>query len=298
MLNTIFITGTASGFGRATVERFARAGWAVAATVRHEKHRHIFDALPQVRVYVVDVTDHQRVHAAVKEVWSDFGHVDVVVNNAGFAHYGPLEASSPEQIRAQFDTNFFGLVTVCQAFLPFLRLQGSGTIVNVASLSAKMGFPFFTIYSASKAAVAALSEGLTVELAPFGIQVKGVFPGTHATQIFTKMDAGGGEAAHEYRPYLRHFIAAQSGISQVSSPNNVADLIWQAVHDRSGRYEYVAGRDATFLIALKRLLPQGLWKAVQVRGLVRAPSKGQLRLLSRIMAGTDELEVRADPEPG
>lgn len=294
-MNTIFITGTGSGFGKAAVERFVQEGWAVAATVRRAEHADLFGSLPNVRVYVLDVTDLARVGAVAEEVLRDFGHIDAVVNNAGYAQYGPLESSSMDQIRAQFETNYFGLVAVCQAFIPHLRRQGSGTIVNVASLSSKMGFPFFATYSASKAAVAVLSEGLSVELAPFGIRVKAILPGTHATQIFTKMDAGLSEGSGDYLPYLRSFLTAQSGVTRVSSPENVARLIWRAVTDGSDRYEYVGGRDAAFLLTLKRLLSQSAWKRVQTSSLLRVPSAAQLRFLSWVMRGTQPLEVRVDP---
>ena len=293
-MKTLFITGTASGFGRATVERFAEEGWAVAATVRRAEQLDLFGNLPNVRVYVMDVTDAAQVASVAQAALNDFGRIDVVVNNAGFAHYGPLETSGMDQIRAQFETNYFGLVAVCQAFIPHLRIQGSGTIVNVASLSSKMGFPFFTTYSASKAAVAVLSEGLAIELAPFGIQVKAIFPGAHATRIFTKMDAGLGGEYLAYLPYLRNFFAAQSGVSKVSSPEGIAQLIWKAVGGGRDRYEYIGGRDAVFLLTLKRLLPQAVWKRLQTNSLLKPPSAVQLRFLSWVMRGTHQLEVKAD----
>lgn len=297
-MHTIVITGAGSGFGRATVERFAREGWGVAATVRRAEQQALFRSLPSVRVYVMDVTDHARVTTVAQDVLRDFGRIDAVVNNAGFAHYGPLETSSMDQIRAQFETNFFGLVAVCQAFIPHLRSQGSGTIVNIASLSSKMGFAFFAPYSASKAAVAILSEGLSVELAPFGVRVKAIFPGTHATRIFTKMDAGLDGEYRAYLPYLRNFFAAQSGVARVSSPENVAESIWRAVTDGRDRYEYVAGRDAAFLLILKRLFSQVAWRRSQIRSLLKPPSPAQLRLLSWVMRGTHELEVKADARLG
>jgi NAD(P)-dependent dehydrogenase (short-subunit alcohol dehydrogenase family) len=290
---TIFITGTASGIGQATVELFARNGWNVAATVRKAEHLERFKHLPNVRTYLLDVTNFAQVNTVAQEVIQDFGTINVIVNNAGFAQYGPLETSSMEQIRAQFETNYFGLIAVCKAFLPHLR-EHSGTIINLASLSAKIGFPFFSVYSSSKAAVAILSEALAVELAPFDVKVKAIFPGTHATQIFTKMDVGLNGQYQDYLPYIKHFLEAQRGVPKVSPPENIARVIWNAATDQRSEYEYVGGRDAKFLIGLKRWLPQRVWKQMQVGTLLRPASRVQLKFLSWVMGGTKEVETTMD----
>ena len=294
-MKTIFITGTATGIGHATVEHFAKQGWKVAATVRQAKQLKIFKHLPNVKTYLLDVTDFAQVETVAKTVIKDFGTVDAIVNNAGYAQYGPLESSSMEQIKTQYETNYFGLVAVCKAFIPPFRINRSGTIINIASLSAKMGFPIFSVYSSSKAAVAVLSEGLAIELAPFNIKVKAVFPGTHATQIFNKMDAGLDGAYQEYVPYITNFIAAQQGVPKVSAPDNIAQVVWKAVTDNSQKYEYVGGRDANFLIGLKRWLPQLLWKQMQVGTLTSPPSSMTLSFLSWVMQGKKPVETKVDP---
>ena len=293
-MKTVFITGAASGIGRATAEFFASKGWNVATTVRREAQLEMFRHLPNVRTYLLEVTDFAQVSTVAEQVMRDCGKVDVVVNNAGFAQYGPLETSSMEQIKAQFETNYFGVVSVCKAFIPHLREQRSGTIVNVASLSAKMGFPIFSVYSSSKAAVATLSEALAIELAPFQIKVKTVFPGTHATQIFNKMDAGLTGDYKAYLPYIKNFLDAQRGVTKVSAPGEIAALIWHAVTDDRERYEYIGGHDAGFLVGLKRILPQAMWKRLQVNTLLRSPTRIQLRFLNSIMRGTHQLETTTD----
>ena len=293
-MKTVFITGAASGFGHATAEFFASKGWNVAATVRREGQLELFNHLPNVRTYLLEVTDFAQVNTVAEQVIRDCGKVDVIVNNAGFAQYGPLETSSMEQIKAQFETNYFGVVAVCKAFIPHLREQRSGAIVNVASLSAKMGFPIFGVYSSSKAAIATLSEALAIELAPFQIRVKAVFPGTHATQIFNKLDAGLAGDYAAYLPYIKNFLDAQQGVTKVSAPSDIAALIWHAATDQRERYEYVGGHDARFLIGLKRILPQELWKRLQVNTLLRRPTRIQLRFLNWIMRGTQRLETTMD----
>lgn len=293
-MKTVFITGAASGIGRTTAEFFATKGWNVAATVRREAQLETFRHLPNVRTYLLEVTDFAQVSTVAERVIRDYGKVDVVVNNAGFAQYGPLETSSMAQIKAQFETNYFGVVAVCKAFIPHLREQRSGTIVNVASLSAKMGFPIFSVYSSSKAAVATLSEALAIELAPFQIKIKAIFPGTHATQIFNKMDAGLTGDYEAYLPYIRNFMDAQQGVTKVSAPSDIAALIWQAATDHRELYEYIGGHDARFLIGIKRLLPQMAWKRLQVNTLLRRPTQTQLRFLNWIMRGTQRLETTMD----
>jgi NAD(P)-dependent dehydrogenase (short-subunit alcohol dehydrogenase family) len=291
---TIFITGTATGIGNATVEHFAKQGWNVAATVRKPEQLEIFKHLSTVKTYLLDVTDFEQVEAVAQTVINDFGTLDAIVNNAGYAQYGPLETSSMAQIKTQYETNYFGLVAVCKAFIPHFRANRSGTIINIASLSAKMGFPIFSVYSSSKAAVAVLSEGLAIELAPFNIQVKAIFPGTHATQIFNKMDAGLDGAYREYVPYIMNFIAAQQGVPKVSAPENIAQVVWKAVTDNTQKYEYVGGRDAHFLIGLKRWLPQISWKQMQVGTLTSPPSPMALSFLSWVMQGKKPVETKID----
>jgi NAD(P)-dependent dehydrogenase (short-subunit alcohol dehydrogenase family) len=225
-----------------------------------------------VRTHLLDVTDFAQVTVVAQDAIRDFGTIHVVVNNAGFAQYGPLETSSLEQIRAQFETNDFGLIAVSKAFIPHLR-ERAGTIINLATLSAKIGFPIFSVYSSSKAAVAVLSEALAVELAPFDVKFKAIFPGTHATQIFNKMDAGLEGKYQDDLPYIKHFLEVQRDVPKVSLPENIARVIWQAATDQRSTYEYVGGCDAKFLIGLKRWLPQVIWKQMQVGTLLRPASK-------------------------
>jgi NAD(P)-dependent dehydrogenase (short-subunit alcohol dehydrogenase family) len=185
MSKTMFITGTNSGFGRATVELFADRGWNVVATVRKIEYVDMFQDRPNVRVLLLDMNDSAAIPSVVAQAIREFGQIDLLVNNAGYFQMGPLETSTMEQIRAQFETNVFGLIALTKAFLPHFRANGTGMIINVSSLSAESGYPFAAAYSASKAAVAVLSEALNIELDGLGITVKTILPGQHATQIFT-----------------------------------------------------------------------------------------------------------------
>lgn len=295
---TIVVTGTNSGFGKAIVELFAAQGWNVAATVRRpEEHRGLFADLPTVRLFALDVTDQAQVDQFAAAVHAAFGTVDVLVNNAGYFLMGPLETNTMEQIRAQYETNVFGLIMVTKAFLPQMRERRAGMIINIASSSAKANYPFAGAYGSSKWAVAGLTEALAIELAPFNIKVKSVFPGAHATKIFTKIRNGlrtegaSSTAAAAYQPYIENFFATQEGVPHISSPRNVAEVIYRAVLANDDRTDYVAGRDAAFLVLMKRLLPQSAFKRMQMSSILQPPSPITLRFLSWVMRGTDRVEV-------
>lgn len=257
---TLFVTGVSSGLGEATARLFAKRGWNVVGTVRRDGDGASLEEAPNVRILRLDVTDEAAVAAVAVEACSAFGHVDVVVNNAGYFQMGPLETSTMAQVRAQYETNVFGLIGVTKAFLPHLRAQGSGLFVNVASVSAENGYPFASVYSSTKSAVATLTEALNVELAPVGLRAKAILPGLHATEIFTKVDAVD-EVPEGYRPLLRRFFELQ-GAAKGSPPEVVATAIWTAATDgRDDKVRYYAGPDATSVPLAKRLLGgAGYWR--------------------------------------
>src|ERR1700753_2890371 len=188
MPRTIVITGTSSGFGKLTVERFAAEGWNVVATVRKESDLAVHQELPAVRTLLLNVDDEQADLAFADLAGAQFGRVDALINNAGYFQSGPLEATTMDQVHRQFQTNVFGLIALSKAFVPIFRKQRSGVIVNVSSISADGGYPYTSVYEASKAAVASLTEGLHAELIEFGVIDKALHPGTHETTIFSHVE--------------------------------------------------------------------------------------------------------------
>jgi NAD(P)-dependent dehydrogenase (short-subunit alcohol dehydrogenase family) len=184
--STIVITGASSGFGRDTAERFAAAGWRVFGTIRDPRGRHA-EATGELQprgVHVIDleVTDQASVDRAAAEILAA-GPVDVLVNNAGAAFVGVLEAFTPEAARKQFEVNVFGPLRVNRAFLPAMRERRSGLIVFVSSVVGRLVFPFGGVYTASKWALEALAETASYELAPFGIDVAIVQAGAYHTNL-------------------------------------------------------------------------------------------------------------------
>jgi len=271
MTKTIVITGTASGFGRVAVQRFSAEGWNVDATVRKPQDLDVHQDLATVRTLILDVDDEPADLDFADLAVAEFGRVDALVNNAGYYQMGPLEASSMEQIHRQFQTNVFGLMALTKSFIPHMREQGSGVIVNLASISAEQGYPYTAVYASSNAAVAVLSEGLNVELAPFGISVKAVFPGAHATRIFTKMDMAEGVPEDYYAAMDKFFTsAAATG----STPEVTADVIYRAVTDGlDGKVRYYSGPDGEIIPRAKSLLgPDWYWHEFR-QSIVDEPSE-------------------------
>jgi NADP-dependent 3-hydroxy acid dehydrogenase YdfG len=177
MNKTVLITGASSGIGKATAKRFQSAGWNVVATMRSPEDERELNNLDRVLVTRLDVLDLPSIQLAVQEGLARFGKLDVLLNNAGYGAYGPLEVTPMEKIRRQFDVNVTGLLATTQAVLPYFRAQRSGTIINISSIGGRITFPLGTLYHGTKFAVEGLSESLHFELLPLGIRVKLVEPG-------------------------------------------------------------------------------------------------------------------------
>lgn len=237
------ITGASSGIGKATARLFASNGWNVVATMRNPD-----DGADLVgdttSVVALDVLDSGSITAAVAEAVERFGAIDVLVNNAGYGAYGPLEATPMSVLRRQFDVNVLGLAEVTKAVLPVMRSRGSGVIVNVSSVGGRMVFPFGTLYHGSKWAVEGLSEALSFEVRLFGGRVKIVEPGGVNTDfggrsfVFTN-----DESLEEYQGLVRAFVEARANMdtSGNQEPEEVAEVIWEAATDGSDRLRYISG---------------------------------------------------------
>ena len=176
-MKTALITGSSSGFGKATAQLFLNNGWNVVATMRQPQDGLFNASSNNLRVIALDVTDAESVRVAVSEALGAFGGVDALVNNAGFGVFSPLETTSDELTRRLFQTNTLGTIAMARSIVPHMRQRGSGTIVNVTSSVVFNPAPLVSVYAATKTAVEGFSEALYHELAPFGIRVKLVEPG-------------------------------------------------------------------------------------------------------------------------
>ncbi|MBR8033749.1 oxidoreductase [Burkholderia vietnamiensis] len=179
----MLITGVSSGFGRALAQQALAAGYTVVGTVRSDDARRAFEALaPQAAIgRVLDVTDFERIDRVVAELEASVGPVDVLVNNAGYGHEGIMEESPLAELRRQFDVNVFGAVAMMKAVVPFMRTRRRGRILNITSMGGHITMPGIAYYCGSKFALEGISEALGKELAPFGVAVTAVAPGSFRT---------------------------------------------------------------------------------------------------------------------
>ncbi|MGI9186203.1 MAG: SDR family oxidoreductase [Gaiellales bacterium] len=268
MTRTVFITGTSTGIGRATAERFHAEGWNVVATMRSPADAGELAALTNVIVPRLDVTDEDSIESAVAEAQATFGGVDVLVNNAGFGAYGPLEVSSMDVVRRQFDTNVIGLLAVTKALVPILRERGDGAIVNLSSVGGRIAFPLGSLYHGSKFAVEGLSEALAYELAPLGIRVKVIEPGLVDTDfagrsfVFSADPHGG-----PYQPTVTVALTTLTAMQErgATSAMAVAETILGAATDGTRRLRYPVGDDAVALLGARAQLDDAAFQEM-IRG--------------------------------
>ena len=247
-MKTILITGASTGIGRATALLFQQAGWNVAATMRDPSRASELAALPNV----LDVTDKASIDAAVEATVARFGALDVLLNNAGYGLFGPLEAVTPQQLERQYRTNVFGPVQTMQAALPHLRAT-RGLIINVSSIGGRVCFPFNSLYHGTKFALEGISESLAIELAPQGVRVKIVEPGGVKTDFAGRsLDVMSLPGVDLYDASLKSIMAVFADPARrvdYSEPENIARVILEAATDGSARLRYLAGKDAIAMAA-------------------------------------------------
>ncbi|QEC79817.1 SDR family oxidoreductase [Mucilaginibacter ginsenosidivorax] len=249
MKKTVLITGASSGFGKEAVKLFHKNNWNVIATMRSPEKETELQALDQVLVIKLDVTDKTSIQNAVKTGIEKFGQIDVLVNNAGYGAFGALEAATEAEIKRQFDVNFFGLIEVTQALIPVMRQQRSGVIINVSSIGGKVTFPFSSLYHATKFAVEGLTEAIQYELNPLGIRLKIIEPGGYKTEFAGRSIAifGVGESG-DYQASFDKFISAVQQWPMSENIGEVADAIYDAATDGTEKLRYSVGHDAGLII--------------------------------------------------
>lgn len=253
-MNTIVITGASSGIGKATAKYFAEQGWQVAATMRRPENETELNQIAGISLYTLDVTDAASVESAAQLILGDFGTVDVVLNNAGYAAAGPFEAATPEQIERQFDTNVIGLMRVTKAFLPHFRANGAGLFLNVSSIGGRITYPFVSLYHGTKWAVEGFSESLSYELGELGIQVKIIEPGGVDTDFGGRsMDFCAQEGLTDYDEAIVKFQTnrANSRLAP-STPEFQAAGIYAAATDGKAQLRYLIGADAERMYAMRQ----------------------------------------------
>lgn len=250
MSKTILITGASSGIGKETAKLFQSNGWNVIATMRSPENETELKQLENVLVAKLDVLDLDSIKTAFEEGIEKFGSVDVLLNNAGYGAYGPLEAFSREKIVRQFNTNVIGLLDVTKTVLPHFRQNKKGIIINISSIGGKLTFPLGSLYHGTKFAVEGISESLNYEVEQFGGQVKIIEPGMIATDFGGRsFDFSNDENITEYQYIVNALMTALPTMAENASPASVvAKVIFEAATDGKNQLRYTAGEDAKILI--------------------------------------------------
>ncbi len=259
MKQTIFITGASSGIGKETAKYFQLKGWNVVATMRNPEHETELIGLENVFVTKLDVLDLESISQAISKGIEKFGGIDVLLNNAGYGAYGPLETFPREKILRQFNTNVIGLLDVTRAILPHFRENKKGIVMNVSSMGGKMTFPLGSLYHGTKFAVEGISESLRYEVEEFGGKVKIIEPGAIATDFAGRsFDFNTDEKLSAYQNIVGKIMNVfPQMIKNASSTNVVTEVIYKAATDGTKRLRYMAGKDAKLYNLLNRLFGYG-----------------------------------------
>jgi NAD(P)-dependent dehydrogenase (short-subunit alcohol dehydrogenase family) len=247
------VTGSSSGIGFETSLLFARNGIYTYATMRNQsKSKEIFgkaikDNLP-VETLHLDVTDEKSISETIAKIIAEKGRIDVLVNNAGYSLLGPLEQLHLDEIKQEFETNFFGIIRLIQSVLPIMRKQRYGRIINISSLAGRIGFPLSSAYVSSKFALEGLTESLRYEVQSFGIHVILIEPGVIKTNFLNSMKVGKNVITLQNNSYTeliqKRISAFKPRFEKGSLPIEVAKKILEAVTSEDPKARYLVGHDA------------------------------------------------------
>ena len=276
------VTGSSTGIGYETSLFLARRGFKTFATMRNLKKsntikRVIDDEKLPIHILQLDVDDNLSIKNAIKEILNEESHIDVLVNNAGYDLAGSLEEMSIDEFKAQFETNFFGVIRITKQILPIMRKQKTGTIINVSSVGGKIGIPLNSAYISSKFALEGLSDSIRLELKEFGIRVILIEPGVVRSKFFDNVKLT--EHTLPNSPYAeltqKVFSSLTSLINTSSTPKEVAQTIFEAIIDDNKGIRYSVGKDADFILKNKKKMSDkdfDMWiqeSIIEQKGFVR-----------------------------
>jgi len=253
------VTGSSSGIGFETSLALARKGYFTFATMRDTKKGTKIqetskkEELP-LEILELDVNKKESIKSAVSKILEKKGRIDVLVNNAGYLLFGCIEDISVEDIKEQFETNFFGIIRLIQETAPIMRKQGSGIFVNVSSVAGRIGFPATPAYISSKFALEGLSESMRYEMSPFGIKTVIIEPGVIKTNIFSSMKTS---KPKPDSPYKEISEKVKSGVKMMAEmgthPKEVANTIIKAIQTDDPLPRYIVGNDASMFLEAKKM---------------------------------------------
>src|SRR5262245_58183776 len=253
----VLITGASSGVGQSTARLLSQRGFTVFGTSRNPSSA---DSIRGVEMLSLDVCADDSVRGCVEAVVNRNGRLDVLINNAGYELAGALEELSSEEAKAQFETNFFGVVRTVNVVLPLMRKQKRGHIINVSSLTGVTAAPFLGMYSASKFALEGYTEALRQEVKPFNIHVSMTEAGFLKTTMMSHRQLVANRIA-EYDPWRERALSAIRASEQKGpGPEVVARTLLEIVSSSKPRLRYLIGRQAKSVARLRRVLPAAMFE--------------------------------------
>ncbi len=258
---TVLVTGCSSGIGLATCHVLSRNNFMTYGTVRNlSKAKNIQDLMNRenlsLKILRLDVNDNQSIKLAIKKILNDTGRIDVLINNAGYGMFGPIEEITIQEIKKQFETNFFGAIRLIKAIVPIMRKQGNGTIVNISSMVGRFAVPLNSAYVSSKFAVEGLSESISFELEEFGIRVIVIEPGVVKSDFFHNVKVKGMNLESPYHELMERRVnfLDKAMKNSLTSSYDVADTILDALNSKDPKFRYVIGNDATNSLRMRNSL--------------------------------------------
>jgi NAD(P)-dependent dehydrogenase (short-subunit alcohol dehydrogenase family) len=258
MNKVVLITGGSSGIGKSIGEFLHHKGFVVYGTSRNPE-RMLNSVFPLI---ALDVRNADSIQSAVAKVIAISGRLDVVINNAGVGITGPLEEIPMEEIKNNFETNFFGPIEVMKSVLPQMRSQQSGLIINVTSIAGYMGLPYRSVYSASKGALELITEALRMEVKSFGVHITNIAPGDFATNIAAgRFHAPVIKGSAYETSYGNNLKTMDEHVDSGSNPNEMAEAVFAIIANPSPKIHYKVGAFMQkFSIVLKRILPDKVYE--------------------------------------
>jgi NAD(P)-dependent dehydrogenase (short-subunit alcohol dehydrogenase family) len=266
---SVLITGSSSGIGRATAERFASRGWRVFASMRNAESRgaplraRAAERGWRLTTPALDVTSDDSVAAAIGDILRETGgRLDVLVNNAGYYQFGALEETSSDELRAQLETNVVGVQRVTRAVLPAMRARRAGTVVTLGSVSGRVAVPLGGPYHASKWALEGMIEALRLELIPFGVRVVLIEPGPYRTMLHDneRLAAAGGGAESPYAGLLAAYRRQNAKLPRQDDLDPLIDVIERAATSKNPRLRWPVGPTSLTGGRLRAFVPDRLYE--------------------------------------
>lgn len=260
----MLVTGGSSGIGRSIAQYLSHKGMTVYGTSRKAENGELLDNFTLVNL---DVTSQESIENALVYILSQSGSLDVLVNNAGLGIAGPLENTSDAEAKEVFETNVFGVLNVCRACIPILRENGGGNIINITSIGGIVGLPFRGIYCSSKFAVEGITETLSMELKPFGINVSIIEPGDFKTNINENRKVTNEiDIIHYNGLFDKTLKQINSEVAAARDPKPIARQVLRIIKSKNPRLRYkVATPVQRLSVFMKRVLPGRIFEKLLMR---------------------------------